>query len=112
MPIATPESLESSVSTSQSWATRCIHVPTEATSAPAFPYRTARMYRRWVADALVAAVGTWMQRVAQDWLVLHPRADRGDERAGDPPPEIAVLEGREGLTHQLSAIRVSRALAL
>jgi len=27
-------------------------------------------YRLWFAGALVANVGTWMQRVAQDWLVL------------------------------------------
>ncbi len=27
-------------------------------------------YRIWFAGALVANVGTWMQRVAQDWLVL------------------------------------------
>src|SRR5674476_1214629 len=27
-------------------------------------------YRLWFAGALVSNVGTWMQRVAQDWLVL------------------------------------------
>src|ERR1700745_4185202 len=27
-------------------------------------------YRLWAGGALVANVGTWMQRVAQDWLVL------------------------------------------
>jgi MFS family permease len=27
-------------------------------------------YRVWVAGALVSNVGTWMQRIAQDWLVL------------------------------------------
>src|SRR5580658_8254740 len=27
-------------------------------------------YRVWAAGALVSNVGTWMQRVAQDWLVL------------------------------------------
>ena len=27
-------------------------------------------YRLWAAGALVSNVGTWMQRVAQDWLVL------------------------------------------
>ena len=29
-----------------------------------------RNYRLWFAGALVANIGTWMQRVAQDWLVL------------------------------------------
>ena len=27
-------------------------------------------YRVWAAGALVSNVGTWMQRIAQDWLVL------------------------------------------
>ena len=29
-----------------------------------------RNYRLWFTGALVANIGTWMQRVAQDWLVL------------------------------------------
>jgi MFS family permease len=29
-----------------------------------------RNYRLWFASALVANIGTWMQRVAQDWVVL------------------------------------------
>ncbi|MDN7814196.1 MFS transporter [Burkholderia gladioli] len=27
-------------------------------------------YRRWASGALVSNIGTWMQRTAQDWLVL------------------------------------------
>ncbi len=27
-------------------------------------------YRVWAAGAIVSNVGTWMQRIAQDWLVL------------------------------------------
>ena len=27
-------------------------------------------YRLWFAGALVSNIGTWMQRTAQDWLVL------------------------------------------
>ena len=27
-------------------------------------------YRLWFAGALVSNVGTWMQRIAQDWIVL------------------------------------------
>ena len=35
-------------------------------------------YRLWFAGALVANIGTWMQRVAQDWLVLtHLTNDSG-----------------------------------
>ncbi|MBD8079040.1 MFS transporter [Cellulosimicrobium arenosum] len=32
-------------------------------------------YRVWFAAALVANVGTWMQRIAQDWLVLTVLSD-------------------------------------
>ncbi|MBD8062445.1 MFS transporter [Oceanitalea stevensii] len=32
-------------------------------------------YRLWFAGALVANVGTWMQRIAQDWLVLTILSD-------------------------------------
>jgi len=32
-------------------------------------------YRLWFAGALVANIGTWMQRVAQDWLVLTSLSD-------------------------------------
>jgi hypothetical protein len=27
-------------------------------------------YRVWAGGAIVSNVGTWMQRIAQDWLVL------------------------------------------
>ncbi|MBF0972383.1 MAG: MFS transporter, partial [Actinomyces graevenitzii] len=28
-------------------------------------------YRIWFFSALIANIGTWMQRIAQDWLVLR-----------------------------------------
>lgn len=34
-----------------------------------------RNYRYWFYSALIANVGTWMQRVAQDWLVLTDLTD-------------------------------------
>jgi MFS family permease len=34
-----------------------------------------RNYRWWFAGALVSNVGTWMQRVAQDWLILTELTD-------------------------------------
>lgn len=34
-----------------------------------------RNYRLWVIGALVSNIGTWMQRVAQDWLVLTELTD-------------------------------------
>lgn len=36
---------------------------------------TTRNYRIWFAGALVSNVGTWMQRIAQDWLVLAELTD-------------------------------------
>ena len=36
----------------------------------AFSALTRFNYRLWTAGALVSNVGTWMQSVAQDWLVL------------------------------------------
>ncbi|HEX3344928.1 MAG TPA: MFS transporter, partial [Polyangiaceae bacterium] len=41
-------------------------------SSPTGTFRSMRgfNYRTWAAGALVSNVGTWMQRTAQDWLVL------------------------------------------
>lgn len=54
--------------------------PGAVSSAPAAPASPAtrgpfrslaiRNYRLWAAGALVSNIGTWMQRIAQDWLVL------------------------------------------
>lgn len=41
-----------------------------------------RNYRLWFAGALVANVGTWMQRVAQDWLVLTELTDESGVAVG------------------------------
>jgi len=41
-----------------------------------------RNYRLWFAGALVANVGTWMQRVAQDWLVLTQLSDNSGVAVG------------------------------
>jgi len=40
-----------------------------------FASLSIRNYRIWFLGALVANVGTWMQRVAQDWLVLTELTD-------------------------------------
>ncbi|MCL2422798.1 MAG: MFS transporter [Micrococcales bacterium] len=40
------------------------------TSNATFSSLRYRGYRLWFAGALVCNIGTWMQRVAQDWLVL------------------------------------------
>src|SRR6185369_13481833 len=57
--------------------TRTGFEPTSSASAPlaATPAGTFRSlrnfnYRTWAIGALVSNVGTWMQRTAQDWLVL------------------------------------------
>ncbi|WNB85175.1 MFS transporter [Cellulomonas sp. ATA003] len=39
-------------------------------------------YRLWFAGALVANIGTWMQRVAQDWLVLTTLTDESGVAVG------------------------------
>ncbi|WP_344882901.1 MFS transporter [Zhihengliuella alba] len=39
-------------------------------------------YRLWVAGALVSNIGTWMQRVAQDWLVLTELTDNNGMAVG------------------------------
>jgi MFS family permease len=39
-------------------------------------------YRVWAAGALVSNVGTWMQRTAQDWLVLTELTDRNATAVG------------------------------
>ncbi len=36
-------------------------------------------YRMYLAGSVVSNVGTWMQRVAQDWLVLHLPGNSGTE---------------------------------
>ena len=41
-----------------------------------------RGYRLWFAGALVSNVGTWMQRVAQDWLVLKVLTHNSGVAAG------------------------------
>src|SRR5665213_2771810 len=39
-------------------------------------------YRVWAGGALVSNVGTWMQRIAQDWLVLTQLSDRNATAVG------------------------------
>ena len=41
-----------------------------------------RNYRIWAAGALVSNVGTWMQRIAQDWLVLTELTDHNATAVG------------------------------
>lgn len=41
-----------------------------------------RNYRLWAAGALVSNVGTWMQRTAQDWLVLTHLTDHNATAVG------------------------------
>ncbi|WP_130782993.1 MFS transporter, partial [Cellulomonas biazotea] len=50
--------------------------------SPTFSSLQYRNYRLWFAGALVANVGTWMQRVAQDWLVLTELSDESGVAVG------------------------------
>ncbi len=47
-----------------------------------FASLSIRNYRIWFFGALVANVGTWMQRVAQDWLVLTELTDHSGFAVG------------------------------
>lgn len=53
-------------------------------------------YRIWVGGALISNIGTWMQRVAQDWLVLTVLTDHDATAVGIVTalqfgPQIALL---------------------
>jgi len=55
-----------------------------------------RNYRLWAAGALVSNVGTWMQRTAQDWLVLTHLTDHNATAVGivmalQFGPQLALL---------------------
>ena len=39
-------------------------------------------YRIWAAGALVSNIGSWMQRTAQDWIVLTELTDRNATAVG------------------------------
>lgn len=41
-----------------------------------------RNYRLWAGGALVSNIGTWMQRIAQDWLVLTVLTDNSGTAVG------------------------------
>jgi MFS family permease len=47
------------------------------TTSPTFRSLANANYRRYAAGGVVSNVGTWMQRVAQDWLVLQLSANSG-----------------------------------
>jgi len=66
--------------------------------APAGVFRSLRNsnYRIWAAGALVSNVGTWMQRTAQDWLVLtqlthHDASAVGTVMALQFGPQLLLL---------------------
>jgi MFS family permease len=50
--------------------------------SPTFTSLRYPNYRLWFAGGLVANVGTWMQRVAQDWLVLTVLSDESGVAVG------------------------------
>jgi MFS family permease len=50
--------------------------------SPTFRAMRAFNYRVWMAGAVVSNIGTWMQRVAQDWLVLTILTDNSPVALG------------------------------
>src|SRR5438128_6049538 len=57
-------------------------LPSSAAPAGAFRSLRNRNYRIWAAGAFVSNVGTWMQRTAQDWLVLVQLTPRNATAVG------------------------------
>jgi MFS family permease len=67
-----------------------------ALSRGAFRSLRSHNYRIWAAGALVSNIGTWMQRIAQDWLVLtqltaHNATAVGVVMALQYGPHLALL---------------------
>ena len=50
--------------------------------AATFRSLRGRNYRLWAGGALVSNIGTWMQRTAQDWIVLTLLSDRSATAVG------------------------------
>ena len=50
--------------------------------SPTFRALSIHNYRLWATGALVSNTGTWMQRVAQDWLVLTVLTDNSGTAVG------------------------------
>lgn len=50
--------------------------------SPTFTSLSVRNYRIWFVGALISNVGTWMARVAQDWLVLTELTDHSASALG------------------------------
>ena len=49
-------------------------------------FRSLRIpnYRLWATGALVSNVGSWMQRTAQDWIILTQLAPHTQPPSGSP----------------------------
>lgn len=62
----------------ETWAFRLC----ELVASKMFRALSIRNYRLWVVGALVSNIGTWMQRVAQDWLVLTELTDHDGTATG------------------------------
>ena len=75
--------------------------------SPTFRALAHRNFRRYYAGGLVSNTGTWMQRVAQDWLVLADRRRRDAWLACRlrelTPDERAVLREAAPILERLSA---------
>ena len=75
---------------------RSPELPSNSAPTGAFRSLRNRNYRLWAAGAFVSNVGTWMQRTAQDWLVLaeltpHNAMSVGIVMALQFGPSLALL---------------------
>ena len=74
-------------------------------ASPVFASLAVRNYRLWAAGSLVSNTGTWMQRVAQDWLVLTVLTDESAVALG---VVTALQFGPALLLGQLAGIAADR----
>jgi MFS family permease len=75
--------------------------------APAGTFRSLSgfNYRTWASGALVSNVGTWMQRTAQDWLVL---TELTHESAGAVGVVMALQFGPQALLLPITGLAADR----
>ena len=62
--------------------------------SPTFASLSVRNYRIWFFGALVSNIGTWMARVAQDWLVLTELTDHSASALGVMTRPVRATKAR------------------
>ena len=63
-------------------------------------------YRLWFAGALISNVGLWMQRTAQDWLVLTELTDNDATALGVSLARASLPPGAQSQAHVLDFLEI------